>query len=406
MKESNQRWHNLVLAEFQAQMYEELIQPSNIISETVKTYEFEDDEGVPLNQPMRGYFAMKDIDGKNQKYFIPEDLRDELPIKVQSTQELLFKVSSKTKEIIHLPVDTVKFRVYPEKKWDNNHEFIDILSPFEHSNPVHWTLCKIMTLVGFVGKTFLGICSESEFGKSSTFLMLDAITKEVPVYQPRSVPGVLLRINSSGNMVFDEVHKVASDVKGCMENFSLQVAGNSPIYHNGAKQAKGLRQSYDVAQQSITFLYNIKSQYSDPQNQFWDYIWVNTKAMQSRFLRLKLEGRLRERFDNTFDIPKVASNNKMFYVNVAKHLLYLRQLKKGNGYELRWEHKPCDWLGSRHRIIYDEIRWGIDLYAGSQDEFDKLCHELDESIKNYKKMILNVQDGFVPMSEFCEEEKI
>jgi hypothetical protein len=153
-------------------------------------------------------------------------------------------------------------------------------------------------------------------------------------------------------------------------------------------RSKNTKPKYDVSQQSISYLYNVYSNYSKPAEQFWDSIWSNKKAMQSRFLRVRLEGKLLEKFDKDFDVPKVAEENKMLYVNIAKHLLYLKQLKFKNTYEKRFKPNTEQIsLKGRHEIIYKEIVWGIDLYSTSQEEYNKLTSLLDSCINSYKEML-------------------
>lgn len=386
MKELNQIWHSLVLATYQAQMFDSLIHPHNITTEGSKSYTFETTEGEELD-PLCGFFAMKDVEGMKTKYFIEKEYFKELPIRVNKDEEMFYKDSARCKSIILRPLDITPFRIKPEKCWDDNKEFIDLIAPFSHSKPLYWTLNKLVAVSSYVGKTFCGICSLSEFGKSSIYLILDAITKKCPVFQPRSVPGVLAQITGIGNMIFDEVHDAPGDVKSCMENFSLQVAGNSPVYINGAMKSKNTKAKYDVGGQSITFLFNVFSNYSNPDKQFWNNIWANRKAMESRFLGLKFEGKLLEDFDKNFNIPKIAEDNKLFYIRIAKHLLYLKQLKLSNSYVRKYTNKNTIVLKGRHKIIYDEITWMIDLYAQTQEEYNQLIIVLNESITSYQQMI-------------------
>jgi len=392
MRKEIQHWHSMVLATYQAIMFDSLIHPHNITTESAKTYEFEDEDEAPSRNPnhpkglFRGYMAMKDVDGKKTKYFLEESYYKDLPIRVEQHDEVFYKDNARVKSVVYLPTDITPFKIKPECCWTDNHDFIDTIAPFQHTQPDSWTLNKIIAVMTYVGKTFLCICSLSEYGKSSIYLIFDAVTKKCPVFQPRSVPGVLAQITGDGNMVFDEVHDAASEVKSCMENFSLQVAGNSPIYINGAMRSTNTKPKYDVSGQSITYLFNVYGNYRDPEKQFWDNIWANRKAMQSRFLQLKLDGKLLEEFDKDFDIPKVASDNKMYYVKIAKHLLYLKSLKLSNGYVRRYKNPVELELKGRHKIIYDEITWGIDLYSRTQDEYTKFVLLLNKAINDYKEM--------------------
>jgi len=388
MREEIQRFHSLTLQTHNAILFESLIYPHNITTESAKSYQFEDKEGLELARQLRGYFAMKDVDGKKSKFFIEEQYYHDLPIRVNQYEEIFYKDSARAKSIVIRPTDITPFRIKPQKCWEENHQFIDEIAPFNHSMPDYWTLAKLIAIQSYIGKTFTGICSLSEFGKSSVYLVLDALTKKCPVFQPRSVPGVLAQITGDGNMIFDEVHDAPSEVKSCMENFSLQVAGNSPVYINGAMKSQNTKPKYDVSQQSITFLYNVYSNYKDPEKQFWNNIWANRKAMESRFLCMKLEGKLLEEFDKDFNIPKVAEENKMFYIKIAKHLLYLKQIKLSNKYKRRYCINHELDLKGRHKIIYDELVWLVDLYSNTHDEFNKFVDLVNDSINNYQTMIM------------------
>lgn len=387
-------------------MHESLLFPHNIITEGSKSYTFEDKENLELPDDLRGFFAMKDVDGRKVKYFIEEEYFSELPIRVNSAEEIFYKDNARSRSIVLRPTDITPFRIKAEKCWDDNKEFIDCIAPFKHTNPDQWTLNKLVAIMGYVGKTFCGVCSLSEFGKSSIYLILDAITKKCPVFQPRSVPGVLAQITKEGNMIFDEVHDAPSDVKSCMENFSLQVAGNSPVYINGAMRSKNTKPKYDVSRQSITFLYNVYSNYSNPQKQFWNFIWSNTKAMESRFLGLRFDGKLEEEFDKDFNIPEVADKNKMFYIQIAKHLLYLKELKFKNSYERAYSNSNQLKLKGRHKIIYEEIIWLIDLYSDSQATYDKFVKLLNESITGYELMLKVQPTAFRVQQELVVEEEV
>jgi hypothetical protein len=387
MREEAKKWSLDVLQMHSALMYDTLIHSHNITTEHLKQYEFEDQEGLELPQPLKGYFAVKEVDGKKVKYFVESQFLSELPIRVNDTETLLFKESSRSKSEVLRPTNCTAFRVNPEKIFNTAKELIDTIAPFNHTRPEMWTLNKIIAIMGYVGRTYIGICSASEFGKSSAYLVIDAITKKCPVFQPRSVPGILTQITSDGNIVFDEVQKVTSEVKNVMENFALQVAGNAPIYINGARKAVGTKQRYDVSLQSITFLYNIWSNYANPEEEFFDNIWSNKKAIDSRFLKVKLEGVLTERFDKNFDIVKVAEDNKMFYMKVAKHLLFLKHQKQSNSYTRRYSRTQELNLKGRHKLIYDEITWGIDCYSESQKEYDDYVNLLNGCINSYKEML-------------------
>lgn len=404
MRDVIRKWHSITLQSYQAMMFESLIHRHNIVTESPKIYTFENDDGGEVG--LKGYFAMKEVDGKKSKYFIEEESYPKLPIRVNSVEEMFYKESARSKSVILRPTEITPFRITPKACWESNKEFIDSIAPFEHSMPDMWTLNKIVAIMAYIGKTSIGICSLSEFGKTSIYLILDSLTKKCPVFQPRSVPGVLVQITGNGNMVFDEVHEVESKVIKCMENFSLQVAGNSPLYINGAMKSKNTKAQYDVAQQSITYLYNVYGNYANPNKQFWDNIWANKKAMESRFLTLRFEGKLIETFDKNFNIPMEAQDNKMFYIKVAKHLMHLKSLKFENKYVRRYTQGNHLVLTGRHKAVYDELAWGIDVYSESQAQYDSFITLLNGCIQGYKDMINGYSASTTKVNKEVVEERV
>lgn len=387
MRKEAQPFHSAALAHHQARLFDTLLFKHQVVTETPKLFQFEDKDGAEFAEMVQGYLAVKKTESSNTKYFIPKDKYQNLPLRVNESEEMFFKDGARTKSAVLMPTKITPFRIVPEQRFPTDRAFFDALAPFSHSNPKHWNLLKVIAVMGYVGKTFLGICSSSEFGKSSLYEILDALTKKCPVFQPRSVPGVLAQITGDGNMIFDEVHETSAEVKACMENFSLMVAGNKPTYINGAQKSKNTRPTYNVAQQSITYLYNITTHYAEPEKTFWNYIWTNRKAMESRFLCLKFEGKLLEEFDTDFSIPDVADENRSRYIDFAKHLMYLQDIHIQNLYERRYVHPELLLLTGRHRIVYDTLTWGLDTFSESQEEYDCYVALLDKAIREYQFML-------------------
>jgi hypothetical protein len=189
-------------------MYDTLIQACNIITDTVKEFVLLEKKLDSNKEPYyqewvaRGYLAVKEIDGQKVKYFIQEQFMSYLPIKVTETAEFFIQ-ESKAKSIVQVVQNPTPFKIVPQQCFDDNHAFIDEITPFAHSNPDGQTLMKLCAFQSFIGKTFMGLCSESEFGKTGIFRIVDGLTEKSIVYQPRSVPGVLIQINGDGNMAFD-----------------------------------------------------------------------------------------------------------------------------------------------------------------------------------------------------------
>jgi hypothetical protein len=366
-------------------MYDTLLYPHHVITDTVKEFILLDKNDT--ESLARGYLAIKDVDGKKIKFFISENLVDCLPIRIEDVDEFFIQDKSRQKSIIQFVKNPVQFRIKPEQTFQDVHEFINEFAPFEHSKPELWLLNKLIAMSSLISKTFIGISSEPEFGKSSIYEILHAITKRCPVFQPRSIPGILAQITGDGNIVFDEVQKSSQDVKMCMENFTLQVAAGKPVYINGALQSSHTKPRYDVAGQSITYLYNLFSNYKNPEEEFFDNVFSNNDAIDSRLLKVKFDGVLLEKFDKDFDMVSLAKQNIGYYIKVAKMLLWLKELKRTNSYKRRFITQYVIEISGRKKLVFDELSWLMDVYAVSQDEYSKLVRLLEDCLISYQEML-------------------
>lgn len=377
MKKESRKWHLETLTTHNSIMFDSLIHEHNIISENSKTVEF-----VEHPEEIEGYFARKE----RTKYFIDESLYDKLPIRVKQSEKLHNK-----EDVITRPVQVSAFKIVPEHTIKAR-QLINDLCPFDHTNPIDWTILKIIALMGFISRIYVCVSTESEFGKTSIFDVIHGLTDKCPVYKPRSVPGVLNKITGDGNIVFDEVHECSKDVKSIMEEFALQVGGGKSIYFNGAMKSGGTKSNYNCTLQSITFLYNNADQYKNPEKNYFDFIFTNNKALDTRFLKFKLKGILTEKFDRRFNIPKEAEENKMYYISIAKELVWLQEQKRKNDYERRFEinFALLD-LKGRRKAVMDEITWLLDMYCESQKEYDEYLSRLEAAVLDYALMISGIK---------------
>ena len=395
MRDECKSYHMDVLAQFNTDMFESLIYPHNISSDNLKEVEFKESvtDDVKLT-PTRGYFARKE----KIKYWIDEKLMEKLPIRVgKSPLDLIHK-----DDVVIRPTHPIPFKITPEHTISTK-ELIDGFAPFEHSNPDQWTLMKIIALAGYIGKTYLCISTSPHFGKTSIYVLLNGITDKVPVFKPRSVPGVLNQINGVGNMVFDEVQDCSKDVRNVMEEFSLDIGGNKNLYINGAMKASRTKSKYPCPLQSITYLYNNIDCYKNPEKEYYEMIFSNRKALDDRFLKLKLDGELIEKFDRNFNVEEQAKINKSYYIKVAKELLYLQETKRKNEYTKRFKYEKNNIvLSGRKKIIFDEVVWLLDRYCKDQDEYNHYINLIETAILDYKKMVEPLLHPEKKMETFAE----
>lgn len=347
----------------------------------MKEVEFECSNGLTY---ARGYFAIKD----KMKYFLEEKLIPHLPIKIGiAIEELFYKTSSSVKDIIVRPLQPIPFRIKPEKKFKSYKALIDEFVCFEHTDPDQWIVSKIVCLVGYISKVFVCVASNPEFGKSSVYEVVHGLTDMCPVFKPRSVPGVLNKINGIGNIVFDDVLEAKKEVRNIMEEFSIQVGGGKPVYINGAMKSQNTKNKYNCSNQSITYLYNNADCYKSPEKNYYETFFENNKAINTRFLKLKFDGTLTEKFSKDFNMKQVAEENKMYYITLTKHLAWMQEQREQNKFTRRWIVNTETNLKGRRKHIYDEITLFIDNYCKSQQEMDKFISVLDNSINEYTSMV-------------------
>lgn len=380
-------FHLDVLNKHNTLLYENLLHSFQTTS-TLKEMKFLNQEGDDVFE--RGFFAKKEIGGIERKYFIKKKDREQMPFKIRGSDECKIKINNGY-DIIIIPNNIVPFKIKAEKKMTIK-TLIDTLLPFTHTNPDHYLMEKIVAVALYSGKGTICISSPSEFGKTTVFDVLHSLTDKCPVFKPRTVPGLMHNINETGIIVFDEATTKA-EVREIQEEISLDIGYGKSVYINGALKAKGLKQKYDISEQSMVYLYNELSYYKNPEKSFFDYCFDNNKAMDSRFLKLKLEGRLTEIFDKDFNIQAVAEENKMLYINIVKTLLWLRDVIKSNAYERRFVSKGVLNLKGRRLQTYSLITLILDMVCECQAEFEGLVGVLDKAVIDYREM-LNV-DGYV-----------
>jgi hypothetical protein len=332
---------------------------------------------------------LKEINEQKIKYFIEGDIRKILPIRVNTSDKCFYKDNVRSKSVIHVPTSITPFRITPSKVFPDMHKFIDDLCPFEHTRPEFFIFSKINALSGYISKTLTCVCGHSEFGKTSVYEVLDGITQKCPVFNPKTAAGVLTRLTEDGNLIIDEMQKVSKDIRIIIEGIATKIGDDRPSFHNGALKTAFTKSDYNISEQSMTFTYNTIDYYSEPEESFFDgsNFWDNVGSMDSRFLKFKVMGELREKFDKDFDILAEAEKNKMTYINIAKQLLYLKQLRISNGYQRRYNIPTKLALTLRKRATFNEITWLLDMYCDSKKEYEDYLILMENSIKDYAQMI-------------------
>lgn len=375
MKKELRRYHKDVIELHNTGLFEELIYEHHLSSSNLKQIEFD----VSVE---KGFFALKDM----TKYWIEEEVVPFLPIRAKEYEEYKYK-----EDIVYKPTNVTPFKILPQQMYVNQWEFMKDFLPFENTNPIAYEVSKMVAIVGYVCKTFTCVSSNPEFGKSSSYDYIHAVTNMSPVFEPTTKPGILQQITTYGNMVFDDVFSAEKKVRDVMESINYQLGGGKTIYINGSLVTRNTKAKYNCLNQSLTYLFN---RYEDYKNEctgnvrrYWHHnMWDNIKAMNSRFLKLKFEGDLVEDFTKNFNLKSTAENNKMFYIDIAKHLMWLQQVKEQNLYKCRYVAKDIPRMNNRRKETYLSIIWFMDMVSETEEQFNMYKRCLDKAIDDYKIM--------------------
>ncbi len=378
MNVNTRMYHQQVLSMHNSTMYSTLIHPHSVRSETLKQIELKNNY-TEESFLTKGFFAVKDRD----KYWITPQFIESLPIRVNITE---CDEYTHQDDVVLYPRNPKIFKINPEKCFDNP-KFLDHFMNFKHSNQITWDLIRMIGIALQIGRGFVCLASNPSSGKTSVFDVLHAITDTCPVFKPRSVPGVLHQITETGNMVFDDVLEAKKDVREIMEEMCLQIGGWRSIYINGALQTVNTKKEYSVRNQSITFLYNRRQDYINADKKYFDVMFENNSAIDNRFLKIMLEGVLEEDFKVDFNITQIAEENKMYYIKLAKHLLWLMQEKQNNNLHKRFKvDKSILTLKGRRKDVFDNIDIILHQFAKDSIQYNEWYSALEKGIVGYKDM--------------------
>jgi len=388
LREEIIRWHSDVVAEYTRNMFDTLLYPEQITTSSMKEFELEplkvDEDGILA----KGYFATKD----KKKYFVHADHYPYMPLRLKPDILKEYRFGSQGKQdVIYTINKPIPFKVLPDHTMEFDY-VVDNFLDFESSNPKHWIMLKVMAIMLQLGKGFVCLSSNPSLGKTSIFSMVHGLTNKCPVFKPRSVPGVLNKINTDGNMVFDEAHQCKKEVRDIMEEFSLDIAGGKSMYVNGAQKSANTKNNYNCFNQSITYLYNNAECYKQPDKVYFDVNFKNNEAMDDRFLKFKLQGELTEKFSRDFDIIGAAKQYESVYRKYLKEFAWLQQQLMSGKLKRRYEDNYVPTLKIRKKQTWDLLTLGFDMYAKTQGEYDEWCLILIKCKEEYEDMVLHLRN--------------
>jgi hypothetical protein len=337
---------------------------------------------------------------KRDYLILNNDIKN-LPIKIRDT-----KIIKDNQYIYHFINRFGVVGFTPERCY-GFHDLVDNFFDVHHSNPQHFTLLKIVALAAYISRINVRICSNPEFGKDSTFEVLNYLTNQIAVFdKPRTMAKLEYGVVNKVLMVNELVPKTAEE-KNAISEFLLSIGSFKPIYQKKTRgsSAHNTKDCYDISSMSLVICYNNLADVSkDDEEHYFDRVFGSN--VLERFLPLKFSGKLAvEQFNHkhayTEDIDahllKIARSIEYYRQNWEKELKpYRAGLSKLN-------------LSGRQKKSLEAISYFINLYSNSHQEFEKLMNEFLECFYSYQRMVRNntmVTDYERPELEIRKNEEL
>jgi hypothetical protein len=369
--------HYTCLSEFRRTFYKDLLQLEHLKGGMISIEKFNYADGSEGDFTFWGW----QLDKGNNRYLLPGrtdtgkyiKLNNTLPIMASETEKISYR--GLVYNLILKP-RSMRFRATPHTSFK---QFVDELSSTPHSNPEHLKLLWFLGLASMMDRAYYRVCSPPSMGKSSVVDTLGHLIGSAT----KIVKPTLAKLEHRANykwLVMDEANDIPTADWKLIDNFLLDVAAFSPTIE---KHSMGAKQSYDVSEFSMSLFYNDVTDYPD-KAEYFDQ--VTKKALRDRFPAFRVYGGF------TADFNSIRSVNVQEYVE--KHLTDYVKLIETFTYYKEKLHDSLHWyevsglqsMPERWKMNVDKLLKIIDLYCGSQEEFDHWVQVVSNSIQDYYEM--------------------
>ena len=365
--------HNDIIGSFNEELYSDIFTSENITSKkkciTLNNTKY---YGYYLEKGHKSYFMLDHKD---------EHLIDKLPFKVNDCVETDFRG-----EVFKLITsNNITSIVIPAEKRMGFRELVDSLPAFRHTNPLHFTLYKIVAVASWVDRLNARITTDAGFGKDSVAgIIKQLVDSTVNIYGATfaklefSLTNKLIILNELGNLKQDD--------KFNMQEFLLAVGAFFNSYTKRTRKTSTTKENYDISKLSLLVFYNLPSYYIGKAQEYFDQIF--TEAVCNRFIPFVFEGRLISKFETVLDTKSVMERNRSFFKDAIATLNYFRQNNVTNiKYDVDSSISFSDKL-ARYSRTFNVILKYIGEYASDQKEFDLLSKELYKCYSSYEGLLI------------------
>ena len=328
-----------------------------------------------------GYFLHKN----KETYFLCSEGVEDLPIKVTKSKEYDFKG-----EVFSMVLDYKSVKIPNVKKMEFR-DLIDNLSNFEHTNPLHFKLYKIITVTAFCNRINYRVIAPAGFGKDCTINnLIDLGSTIVNIY---GATFAKLEYNLKHPFLFfNEMGNLKADDKTNMQQFLLATGAYFNSYSKKSRKGEDTLEVYDISKTSLGIAYNPPNYYIERGQEFFDKMFQ--PAVLNRFIPFSFSGVIRVPTtieDNTYEEAK---KNLPFYKDFVSTINYYKDNEISNKYGLD-DSVVFNKYEDRYKRTFETLCKYISEYSKDEKEYYELVFELYNCFIRYKNEIRKTMGDIV-----------
>ena len=261
-------------------------------------------------------------------------------------------------------------------------QLIKVFNPLEHSDEKTWEFLKLQAISSKAKGCKYRLCSQVETGKNSNDVILHSITNDNIIVSKPTLAKLETLLYYYQKVIPNEMTSLSQSQINEVEGFFLSLGDEAPSFEKHSLASKKDMNEVDISNASIVFTYNDRLSIAED-SKFFDDIWKNKKAMNSRYPAFFLEGKI------TTELPKlsmakakeIVEENFEEMKTLAKNLVYwFKNLDK----ELHNYDRSAFNLRGRKRVNVEGILDILDAYSLNQGEYNKWLIWLNDRIQEYK----------------------
>ena len=363
--------HNDSLQLFNEKIFEGILDIENVISKKKSiTVDGEKFYGFFMEKDKETYF-LQDIPGD-------KSVLDVMPIIVAD------KFETDYSKLVFWFINKYKSVKIPDEKKISFKEVVDTIAGFNHTNPQHWLLYKIITIAARCDRINYRVVAARGFGKDSVINNIkDLVGSTANIYGATFAKLEYSLINKL--IIFNEMGNLKAEDKYNLQQFLLAIGAFFNKYTKRSRATESTQEEYDLSKQSLGIIYNPPQYYIERGQEWFDTMFQ--KAVPNRFLPFYLDGKLDEKFASEFDTEKVVKDNIEIYKNIISTLRYYKNTTISNKYDLP-DDIVFDKDTRRFERSFLKIVDYISEYAGDDEKtFYELTYELYKAYEEFNKIL-------------------